>query len=157
MEMSHQEKLAFKKTLHAGLVAKLRNNIAELKGSIFELQDSAKSESKSSVGDKYETGRAMIQLEIEKITEQLREKETALGVISAMQVDVQDDTIRRGAVIITSEGTYFLSLSAGTVVIDHITVSCISSSSPLGQMLLGRKSGDRVLINKREVLVEKFF
>ena len=40
--------------------------IKTIEHSILELRLAANSETKSSVGDKYETGRAMIQLEIEK-------------------------------------------------------------------------------------------
>jgi hypothetical protein len=47
--------------------------IAGAREAIQIAQDSANEETKSSAGDKYETGRAMAQLEIEKNTTQLEE------------------------------------------------------------------------------------
>ena len=47
--------------------------ISTLKSAIKATQQSANEETKSTAGDKYETGRAMAQLEVEKFQSQLAE------------------------------------------------------------------------------------
>ena len=153
MKISVQEGLELKRKLQSLVIKELRDSIAALQKNISELRESAESEGKSSAGDKYETGRAMIQLEIEKVAQQLQEKETGLGVISNLQLDIQE-AVRRGGLVFTSEGNYFLAISAGSVSVDGQNISCISPTSPLGQLLLGKKTGDRIVIRDREFLIK---
>ena len=54
-------------------MAYVHERIAATQEAIYTAQLSANEETKSSAGDKYETGRAMAQLEIEKNTAQLAE------------------------------------------------------------------------------------
>ena len=46
----------------------LNEKISNLNKDINSLKESQKNDTKSSMGDKYETGRAMIQLELEKLS-----------------------------------------------------------------------------------------
>ena len=59
--------------LHQKCAEIIEQRITELKSIIQESQDAANNETKSSAGDKHETGRAMAQLETEKLSSQLSE------------------------------------------------------------------------------------
>ena len=61
------EKLAVKQELYQLLLSRLDQDITALEQDVRDLQLSANEETKSSAGDKYETGRAMIQIEIEQL------------------------------------------------------------------------------------------
>ena len=63
--------LAIKAALVAQLLQHLEQNIAETEQAIASAKESRDNESKSSAGDKYETGRAMMQIELENNGRQL--------------------------------------------------------------------------------------
>ena len=60
-----------KQTLYNFCVTYINQRMATAQQAIHTAQASANEETKSSAGDKYETGRAMMQLEIEKIVRSL--------------------------------------------------------------------------------------
>ena len=118
-------------------------------------QKALQSETKSSAGDKHETGRAMLQLEMEKASQQLK-------VINEMQlVLTKIDTIKTselaclGSVIYTSKGNYFLSISAGKITIENKVFFAISVSSPIGKLLLGKKENEVFYFNGNSIKIEK--
>ncbi|HEY0744993.1 MAG TPA: hypothetical protein VGD40_26190 [Chryseosolibacter sp.] len=105
-------------------------------------QDSANDETKSSAGDKYETGRAMMQLEIEKNATQLEEAEKQMKVLRAINIDMQATKVQNGSLVTTSNGTFFIAVSVGMVVIEDKSFAVVSAQSPIGSKLMGLKSGD---------------
>ena len=62
--------LKFKKLLHEKCLQNLQKNIVELNEEIASVIASRNNEEKSSAGDKYETGRATIQQEIDRLSSQ---------------------------------------------------------------------------------------
>ena len=62
-----------KRKLYQHCINFVDKRIAAAKETIAMAQESANEDTKSSAGDKYETGRAMAQLEIEKTAGQLEE------------------------------------------------------------------------------------
>src|SRR5688572_28358541 len=76
-----------------------------LRDTIREMQQSANEETKSSVGDKYETGRAMAQLEIEKLSAQLKEIEKQQDSLSTIIITPQT-TPKIGSVVMTTQGNF---------------------------------------------------
>jgi transcription elongation GreA/GreB family factor len=105
-------------------------------------QASASEETKSSAGDKYETGRAMAQLEIEKLTAQLSEALKAKGTLEQINPALRSVSIHPGSIVLTTQGNFFISISAGPFQVDDKLYYPISAASPIGQILLGKKAGD---------------
>ncbi len=116
-------------------------------------QQSANQETKSSSGDKYETGRAMAQLEIEKGSGQLAEARKLMQVLEFLSADQTSETVRLGSLVYTQRGNYFLAIPAGQCVIDDVTWYVLSPSSPMGAVLMGRKSGEMVVFNGKEIRI----
>ena len=110
------------------------------------------SETKSSAGDKHETGRAMLQLEMEKASQQLTSIIQMKEVLSRIDIEKKSKTICLGSVIITNKGNYFLSISAGKITIDAIDYFAISTNSPIGKQLLGKEVKDIISFNNAEIL-----
>ena len=109
---------------------------------IVEIQNSLLSETKSSSGDKHETGRAMLQLEREKAGQQLAEIQKLNEIISKIDINKAGSTISLGSLIITSKANYFIAISAGEIRIENIDYYCISANTPIGQLLIGKTKGD---------------
>ena len=100
------------------------------------------SEGKSSAGDKHETGRAMIQLEREKLAQQRQLNEAAFQQLSALKNKKPSSLIGPGSLVKTSLATYYLAVPANAFVYNEQTIYCISPQSPMAQILLGKKAGD---------------
>jgi transcription elongation GreA/GreB family factor len=120
---------------------------------IQNLQASANEETKSSAGDKYETGRAMMQLEIEKHAMQLAALSKQKQTLDKINPEIEFKTVQLGALVITDRANYFLAISAGQFVVDNKKYVCISLSSPIGAKLLGLKAGDSFSFNQQNQLI----
>ena len=105
-------------------------------------QKSANKETKSSSGDKYETGRSMMQLEIEKYSAQLNDGLNLKKALTQINITKKFDTVQSGSLVITNEGNYFIAVSAGKLILDNTTYFSISYSSPIGQALFNKKVND---------------
>jgi hypothetical protein len=96
-------------------------------------QKALQSETKSSAGDKHETGRAMLQLEMEKASQQLEGISIMNQILSKVDISKTSKIAHLGSVIITNKANYFLSISAGQLSVENNTYFAISISSPIGK------------------------
>lgn len=123
----------------------ISKSIASNKNDLF-------SETKSSAGDKHETGRAMIQLEMEKASQQLAEITTMNAILNKINIEKTSEIGCLGSLIKTTKGTYFLAISIGKITISDLDYFVISSQSPIGKQLLGKKVGAIITFNNAEIL-----
>lgn len=119
-------------------------------------QKALASETKSSAGDKHETGRAMLQLEMEKASQQLEGIYEMRLILSKIRIDDVSDVIKLGSVVITNQANYFLAISAGQFNISKKVYYVVSPVSPIGKLLLGKRVGDTFNFNKEVILQEVF-
>ena len=110
------------------------------------------SETKSSAGDKHETGRAMIQLEMEKAGQQLSVLNEMKETLKRISIEESSEIIKLGSLIKTTKGTYFLSVSVGQVIMGKETYFVVSTDSPIGKQLLGKKVGGTIAFNDAKIL-----
>lgn len=111
-------------------------------------QEAANSESKSSAGDKYETGRAMAQLERDRNAQLLAEAQKLSQELSRLSIDRTFDTIQPGSLVTTNRGLFFISISAGKLQLTGDDYFAVSPASPIATVLAGRRRGDVVVVNK---------
>lgn len=105
-------------------------------------KNSANEEGKSSAGDKYETARAMGQLDREmngRMYEQARQERLSLDKINT---ETTFTKISFGALTETSMGYFFVSIGAGIIDIDGKKFMAISPQSPIGEAIAGKFAGD---------------
>lgn len=136
--------LAVKKELYAFCQSYVDGRISRIKSHMLQLQESLDSETKSSAGDKHETGRAMLQLELEKSGEQLAAAEGLKSALQQIRPAPTSPTIGSGSLVNTSKANYFISISAGEYNIGALKVFCISTNTPIGLLLLGKSKGATV-------------
>ncbi|MGB6268777.1 MAG: 3-oxoacyl-ACP synthase, partial [Olleya sp.] len=94
----------------------LDNRLQAIQKTISEIQESLTSETKSSAGDKHETGRAMLQLEREKAGQQLAEIQKTSQILSKIDVSKTSKNIVLGSVVFTTNANYYFAISAGEVI-----------------------------------------
>lgn len=144
-----------KKALHALCESYVNQRIDTCEQAIRQAQASANDETKSSAGDKYETGRAMMQLEIEKNTTQLQEAIKLQKILTNISMNEGGDTVQLGSVVYTNHGNFYLSISAGALAWEDQSYFAISIASPIGQQLKGCKVNEHFTFNNKKYALEK--
>ncbi len=125
----------------------VEDRIARLNAHILGLQESLGSETKSSAGDKHETGRAMVQLEREKLGKQLAEAEKMQQVLQKVVREQGSEKAGLGSWVKTSKDHYYLAISAGAYTNTGETTYCVSMATPIAQSLLGKSKGEALVFN----------
>lgn len=151
------EKSQIKELILNQLHKLLDKKIEALEQYIESAKESRDNETKSSVGDKYETGRAMAQMELDKNQTQLTQIQNQKNELLKIDVSKKYDQSEFGAIIITNIGNYFLSIGIGKVELENESCFCISASSPIGQQFLNKLAGDSVFFNGKEILIKEVF
>jgi len=117
-------------------------------------QESAANDTKSSMGDKHETSREILQQEREmngrRMAEALRQKEELERILP----DVQFSKVQTGALAETSLGWLFFSTALGFVHVDNVKVAVVSMASPIGQVLQGKQKGDNIDFQGKPILIK---
>lgn len=129
--------------------------ISTLKSAIKATQQSANEETKSTAGDKYETGRAMAQLEVEKFQSQLAEALKMKQKLQQISVEENTDIVRPGSIVFTSLGNFYIAINTGQHQIDNMIFHTVSAASPIAQKLLGLKVGEIASHNHQEFTLVK--
>lgn len=145
--------LSFKISLHQVCLQRVDQTIALATQAMEDAQNAANQETKSSVGDKYETGRAMMQLEKEKYAQQLAQAQVLRQQLEQLNPQQQHNHIQLGSLLRTDEGLYYLSVSLGKLMHEAKTVFVLSAASPLGQVLVGKKAGDKIAFQGRNISI----
>tara|TARA_B110001452_G_scaffold124034_1_gene102839 strand:- start:66 stop:515 length:450 start_codon:yes stop_codon:yes gene_type:complete len=119
----------------------LEERFSSVVNRIEGIQESLKSETKSSAGDKHETGRAMLQLEREKAGNQLLDINKQKELFAKVSTDASSQVACLGSLVTTDKGHYYLAISAGLITIQNNKYYAISTNSPIGSILLGKVKG----------------
>ncbi len=132
----------------------LCDRIILLNNALDDLRESSKNETKSSAGDKYETARAMLQLEQDKINKQLGEAREQKALFEQIDFSKKHVQIRKGSLAKTRNTYLLVSLALAKIFVDGITVIALSPQSPLGIKLIGLKENDTAEINGTKYFIE---
>ena len=144
-----------KPNCHAACLAYVHTRLAAARAGMAAAQESSNSETKSSAGDKYETGRAMAQQERDRHAAQLHEAQQLLGALQKLNPELASDTVRTGALAATSLGAFYISIGAGRLpTAEGQEFMAVSAVAPLAAALSGKKAGEEVVFNGKKIKVE---
>jgi hypothetical protein len=115
-----------------------------VRGQISDLKSSLESESKSTAGDKHDTGRAMIHLEMEKLGKQEQNLQKLL-VLCGKITDSIKASAGLGSLVKTDKALFFLGVPLGKIKWSGQDVLCISLASPLGKLFFSKKEGEELV------------
>jgi len=127
-----------KENLYNQCLEFINNRLKTIEKTINEIQESLITETKSSAGDKHETGRAMLQLEREKSGNQLAEIKKTKEIFSKIDIKKSSKAIGLGNVVYTTKANYFIAISAGELKIKNEKFYAISPNTPIGKLLIGK-------------------
>ena len=123
---------------------------------LSNIQDSLANETKSSAGDKHETGRAMLQLEMEKLGQQYQTVLSQKDTLRKIDISLKNK-VQIGSLVFANGFYYFLATSIGQVKIQNTIIMVLSINSPIGTLLLGKNRDDSFVFNGKTVKIESVF
>ncbi|MDO8998720.1 MAG: transcription elongation factor [Bacteroidota bacterium] len=139
---SPADKLAFKKLVKSECIKQINQRIDNAKAAVSQAQEAANSSDKSTAGDKYETSRAMGQLDSDMNTKQLLEAEQELGFLEKVEVNNLAEEIKIGSIFEMSDILFFVAIGLGPIKIDDKRVMVVSSKSPFYENIKTMKAGN---------------
>lgn len=129
---------------------KLSGKIQNFEKLIAETRAS-NNDTKSSMGDKYETGREMLQQEINnlqvQLNEVLKQQDFLKTSFDKLRMTKKFDKAEKGAIVKTEKGLFFISVSLGEINFDNQKIICISPESPLAKAMNGKQKGEVFSLN----------
>ena len=116
----------------------------------------ANNETKSSMGDKYETSREMVQQEINNLQVQLNENIKALNSLKLINTN-QHSVIGLGSLVETEKGFFYIAVSLGEIRFQEKKIFVISTESPLAKLLFGKKKGNEISLNNSKQTIQNIW
>ena len=129
--------LDIKKALYIQCCAIVNEKIEYAQQGMDAAQEAANKEGKSSMGDKYETGRAMMHLEKDKRAMQLVQVAKMKKALDLMKVNKELDEIQFGSLVKTRSANYFLAVSIGQLKVNEEHYLATSPLTTIAQLLRG--------------------
>ena len=130
----------------AHISARLKAQIVDMQALIAAAENDRNAEQKSSAGDKYETGREMIQQEVDKYRSLLSRYQKELHLVESLG-EATYDTVKLGSLVRCDQTLYLLLIPFGKLQVDDYEVFVVSPASPVGNLLLHKKAGDSFQLN----------
>jgi len=143
--------LPIKHQLHTFCKQHVQERLQTIEQTIRSCKNDLNSETKSSAGDKHETGRAMIQLEMEKAGQQLASVQQMQTIIARINPENSSKLVCLGSLVRMELGTYYIGIAVGVITLESGTYFGISTHSPIGKLLLGKKQGDSIQFQGKEL------
>lgn len=111
-------------------------------------------DTKSSMGDKYETSREMLQQEIMQLQRQLDSVLMQKSVLNKVKEPIQEK-ITFGSIVKTSMGNFVIAISIPEFDVSGEKYIGISEQTPLAKQLIGKSKGDTFTIQQKERLIRE--
>ncbi|MRT94687.1 3-oxoacyl-ACP synthase [Ancylomarina sp. 16SWW S1-10-2] len=136
------------------ILDELDRKIEVINKAIASAKDSRNNDTKSSAGDKYETGREMMQIEIEKNEVLLNQTAKQRKELARIDITEEFNKVAFGSLVETDNGTYFISIGIGKVQVDNQTCYAISLASPIGGLLKDKAVSDEVTFQNSTFVIK---
>ncbi len=124
---------------------KISEKIQKLEQLIAETRAS-NNDTKSSMGDKYETSREMLQQEINNLQIQLNEHLKSQKILKNINPNPHK-IVTLGSLVETEKGKFFIAVSLGELSFNQEKIFVISAESPLAKAMNGKKVGETFIVN----------
>jgi len=117
--------------------------LSEAHSGVERSREAANMEEKSSAGDKFETQRAMMHLQMESFIERLEVARRLEAELALLRIQPMD-TVELGALVELEGRAYFVAVSAPVCAVDGVRYTCLSREAPLFLAMRGLREGDWV-------------
>jgi hypothetical protein len=135
-------------------IAIIQERMDGLQKAMKESQDAANNETKSSSGDKYETTRALNQLDKDMYARQLVDNSRELAAIMETDCDEVKFVAEPGSYVQCPTGNFFVLAGLGKITFDGTELYVISPNAPLARSMAGKGKGDSFNFNSKVMVIE---
>lgn len=135
----------------------VEERMVKINVAIKDLEDALKLETKCSMGDKYETGRAMLHLEFEKLSVQHEQYQKLQKTVRMIDLKVPIEKAGFGAVVETRQANYFIAIPAGEIVLDGKKYYAVGAGAPIARALEGKKEKEKVSFNGKSLTITRIY
>ena len=142
--------LDLKNEIYQFALSKVGAQLEELLSKLKSLEEDKNSETKSVVGDKYETSRSMLQKEVDQINERIGILQNHRTQLMHIKRNEQNHKlVGAGSLVGTDLGIFYISIPLGKLEIGDVKVFCMSIDAPLAKSLRGKSIGESIQFNNR--------
>ena len=134
---------------------KISEKIQKLEQLIAETRAS-NNDTKSSMGDKYETSREMLQQEINHLQIQLNEHLKSQQILKNINPNPHK-IVTLGSLVETEKGMFFIAISLGELSFNQEKIFVISAESPLAKAMNGKKTGESFVVNNLTQIIKNIY
>ena len=134
---------------------KISEKIQKLEQLIAETRAS-NNDTKSSMGDKYETSREMLQQEINNLQIQLNEHLKSQKILKNINPNPHK-IVTLGSLVETEKGMFFIAISLGELSFNQEKMFVISAESPLAKAMNGKKTGESFVVNNLSQIIKNIW
>ena len=134
---------------------KISEKIQKLEQLIAETRAS-NNDTKSSMGDKYETSREMLQQEINHLQIQLNEHLKSQQILKNINPNPHK-VVSLGSWVETNIGKFFIAISLGELSFNQEKIFVISAESPLAKAMNGKKTGESFVVNNLSQIIKNIW
>ena len=132
----------------------IQNRIENIEYSMSQARQASNDDTKSSAGDKYETTREMMQQEMDRNSKLLYEAgQQKIALQQIENVDAAKE-VKNGSLVLTSNGNFYISISAGELKVDEQKFIAVSQAAPIGRAFIGASVGKEVSFNGNKYLIK---
>lgn len=146
--------VSHKAEIHAVILQHLKERMEQGRKDYLLAKESRDSDTKSSAGDKFETGREMMQREMDKISASLDMLKGQLAQMRRIDVHENPARIGLGSFIETDAENYYLSVGLGRLSCLGIPFYAISADSPIGELLVGKQTNEIIELRGRKITIK---
>ncbi len=126
--------------------------IDNYKNELSTIKESIESNDKGGDDDD-DSGNGKLFNDLEKNSQHLNDAQKMLDSIKAISPNVVSEQVVLGSFVKTTTNHFFLSISAGKIDLDNLSVFAISPSSPIGALLINKRKGDVVKFNNNSFTI----
>lgn len=120
--------------------------ITNYKNEIETIKDSIESSDKGG-GDDDASGNGKLFNDLEKNSQYLIDAQKMLDSLQAISPKMVSDTVVLGSLVKTTANNFFISISAGKIDTENLSVFAISPGSPIGMLLKNKTKGNLIEFN----------
>lgn len=144
------EKSEEKEGVWSAVLAACEQRVQSASERLESLQSDLESEGKSTAGDKHETGRAMIQLEMESAVTALNASMRLRAALESRE-PAHGEVVRWGSWFGTESGSFLVCVALGAIETPAGRVHAISEESPMAAAALHAqaRAGESIEVNGR--------
>ncbi len=135
-----------KKNVYDKIVFEINCRISKIQKALDNQKENLHIESKSTAGDKHNTSRAMMHIEIDKLSQQLSKLIQINKLIQSVKPEKCNDKIQPGSLVETNFGYLYIIAPLGNISFKGKKIMVISLASPIGKALQDKTQGEFITL-----------